>query len=218
MESIPLQGMFGLKSLSPLRLPPKGISSPKRSIPERTANRFFGAIRGVLRWDVKIQMFDKFFVLAERAKSVGDLVVANYIFAFLFELWLEGEIWSSYTEFREVGYSGSTAGLWLVLETQDPEGSSTEEVYYDLLRLDFYDGDCNGEKSLCIPVPLLRPFSALAAYKVALPVDRRQHNRLHTADLTDEVRAELREELFELVPQEVLAKCSERYLELDLTA
>ena len=145
---------------------------------------------------MKVKKYDELIVLANRAKNVRLYDMANIIFAILLS-----------AAFRQ---SQHETELWLEWETQDEEGCGPEEVYYDLLDVCCWDIH-QARRSLCIPVPLLRNFSALAALKRATIVPREEHGRV-TSEASEEQIAELWVELGQLVTANQARFCIEYHL------
>lgn len=103
------------------------------------------------------------FKVGNRAKEVGDYVVANAATA-----WLLKEFFGLH-----VVRPGAHPDLYLEWETKDDSGLDLQEVYYDLLVVQHYHEDL----SLCIPAPLLNLNTATAALKAASKETRQSHKR-----------------------------------------
>jgi len=154
---------------------------------------------------------NKFFQLADKAKNIGEYQIANLIFVFLLDLWLQGtnNEENGSPELRDIqGWDGS---LRASLETQDPLGGCVSEVYYDLLVLELGD-DTVGEHSINIPIPLLTAGAAFTALKSAEIVDRREHNR-EVRDPSEEESYDLFRAFYDLIPNgDKVLSLEEEYL------
>jgi hypothetical protein len=127
------------------------------------------------------------FILANRAKSCGAYDLANVVFTVLLARAFDARCQQD----------DLPPSLWLEWETDDPEGDHEEEsLYYDLLVVACWEA--GRVHSLCIPVPLLNPSTALRALKRATRVDRRVHHRRISLASAEQVAA-LREEFTLLV-------------------
>lgn len=131
--------------------------------------------------------------IANRAKTIGegeDYVLANTIFAVLLDQWF---------------VQGPESELSLVIESQDPDGSSSYQAHYDVVRLQ------SGGESLCIPLPLLAFTSAVAVVKAVERVEQQQHFRVYEEPKLGELDA-LWKEFWLLVDQNEVAQAVERHL------
>jgi len=154
----------------------------------------------------KHQKVTKLIELANNAKNIRLFTLANAVFAVLLEWGLNSRR-GSFEEFN---------GIHLSIETQDRDGSSQREVYYDLLRVDMVFGSfnsCDDAPSLCIPVPLVHSFSMISAMKSkrCVPISRGTHNRNHRAPKSLEAKY-LWRTLFDLVDRGEVEQASREHL------
>ncbi len=101
--------------------------------------------------------------IADNAKAIGYYPIANAITAVLLDECLGSR--------RYPQEDDPSPPITIEWETQDEDGWYPHEVYYDLVVLR------HGDKSLCIPVPLLNSFVAITALKAATRRDRAEHRR-----------------------------------------
>lgn len=122
--------------------------------------------------------------IGNRAKQVsgGDYSLANTALAVVLQEYLDNK----------------PEGLEVEIETQDPDGGSSSESYFDLVVVRA------GESSLCIPLPLLEAVTIAVLVKRGNFVERRVHNR--TYQDSPEVMSTLWEELWEEVDCEVASR------------
>lgn len=142
--------------------------------------------------------------VADRAKTIGfgDFTLPNAVFALLLSEYFQQKGNGNETE-------GQTLALWL--ETQDTDGTSPSEAFYDLFVLELL-GDDGVIASLCIPAPLLEPRSIITAMKSVSLVERKEHLRAY--EESDEVNEadELWSAVFTEVDANTLISVATTYL------
>ncbi len=149
--------------------------------------------------------------VANRAKTIGnkDYRLPNVIFAILLQRYL-GETDPTHG-LRSLIDQGSVNHLAVQLETKDADGFSPEEVYYDLLCILARNEEKTVIDSICIPVPLLDPYSVIATIKNAEIVERNEHVREFEEPQAFE-HSDLWEELLKALPAEIILGCTEKHL------
>jgi hypothetical protein len=151
--------------------------------------------------------------VANRAKTIGngDYTLPNVIFAILLE-----KYFGARNELTEVLNAKIEKGLTDVLdvnlETKESDGYSPEEVQYDLLTI---LAKPSTEEvtlaSVCIPIPLLNFYSAIAAMKKARIVERGEHMRNYEEPKVWE-RSDLWEKVLTAIPSDIIVQCVEKHI------
>ena len=153
----------------------------------------------------QIMNISKLMHVADRAKTIGfgDFTLPNAVFALLLSAYFVQK--GNDEEEKEK----QTLSLWL--ETQDTDGSSPSEAFYDLFVLDLL-GEDGVIASLCIPAPLLEPRSIITAMKSVSLVERKEHLRAYEEGEGQNEMSELWDEVFKEVDANTLVSVATTYL------
>ena len=155
---------------------------------------------------------EKIFQLANQAKNITMYDIANAIFAYLLQEWIDNA-GDKHHEGGYVRYIEDGEALRCFIETEDQEGVDPKEVYYDLISFARVTAQKNwGVGYLCIPVPLLTPNSSFSVAKAAPTFCRGEHNR-EILEEDEEEKELLIHQLLTLVDHQELKKCAEMHLE-----